>query len=193
VNVANDDPQKGHAEAERIGTELGNTVAAAIDDLPKIPSPQLAAVSKTVAVPLQKYSPEEIAKARELVQLIGTRKLPFLEEVKAYAIASVANYQSDTLPMEVQVFRLSDDVALVGLPGEVFVELGLAIKRQSPFKTTLVIELTNDYPGYIPTKKAFVEGSYEVVNSRIQSGGGEMLVNTALELLSELHKLQTAN
>jgi hypothetical protein len=92
----------------------------------------------------------------------------------------------NTLPMEVQVFRLSDDVAIVALPGEVFVELGLAIKKASPFATTLVIELANNSPAYIPTREAFFDGDYEVINSRVKPGGGEMLVDTALRLLREL-------
>ncbi len=45
------------------------------------------------------------------------------------------------------------------MPGEMFVELGLAIKRGSPFVQTLVIELCNDNPAYIATKKAFAEGA----------------------------------
>src|SRR5262249_19241581 len=92
----------------------------------------------------------------------------------------------DTLPMEVQVFRVSDNVGIVGLPGEVFVELGLAIKKASPFPVTLVIELCNDSPAYVPTAKAFKEGSYEIVNSRVQAGGGEKLVEAATRLLKEL-------
>ena len=72
------------------------------------------------------------------------------------------------------------------LRGEVFVDLGLAIKQASPFKTTLVVELANHCPAYIPTKKAFVEGSYEIVNSRVASGGGEKMVELAIELLKEL-------
>jgi len=68
----------------------------------------------------------------------------------------------------------------------VFVDLGLAIKKASPFPTTVVVELCNDAPGYVPTRKAFAEGSYETVNSRVQPGGGEMLVETAIELLNEL-------
>jgi hypothetical protein len=96
------------------------------------------------------------------------------------------NRAADKLPLEVQVFRLGPDTAIVTLPGEVFVELGLAIKAASPFKTTLVVELTNDSPAYIPTKKAFVEGSYEIVNSRVQPGSGEQLVEAATHLLKEL-------
>ena len=90
------------------------------------------------------------------------------------------------IPLEVQAFRLGGDVAVVGLPGEVFVDLGLAIKRASPFATTLVVELCNDAPGYIPTRKAFREGSYETVNSRVQPGGGELLVDAASRLLKSL-------
>lgn len=49
-----------------------------------------------------------------------------------------------------------------------------------------MIELVNDAPGYIPTRKAFTEGSYETVNSRVQSGGGEAMVETAIGLLKDL-------
>lgn len=43
----------------------------------------------------------------------------------------------------------------------------------------------NDRISYIPTIKAFKEGSYEVTNSIIKPGGGEMLVETAVKLLKE--------
>jgi hypothetical protein len=74
----------------------------------------------------------------------------------------------------------------VTLPGEVFVEFGLAIRKASPFKKTFVVELANDNPAYVPTREAFTQGAYEVVNSRVQPGGGEKLVETAIELLKEL-------
>jgi hypothetical protein len=112
--------------------------------------------------------------------------VPFLERVETYKIAALQLLGGTVLPAEVQVFRLSDEVAIVGLPGEIFVELGLAIKEASPFETTIVVELANDAPGYVPTRKAFAEGSYEVVNSRVASGGGEMLVEKAIELLQQL-------
>ena len=97
------------------------------------------------------------------------------------------------LPMELQVFRLDDNTAIVGLPGEVFVELGLAIKQASPFRSTLVLELCNNDIGYVPTKKAFAEGSYEVVNSRVKTGGGELLVEAAMPLLKELKQQPVAS
>src|SRR5690606_14820110 len=93
-----------------------------------------------------------------------------------------------TLPVEVQAFRVGDEVAIVGMPGEVFVELGLAVKAASPFKTTMVVELTNVHIAYLPTKPAFAQGGYETLNSRLAPGGGEMLVDSAIRQLQALKK-----
>jgi hypothetical protein len=88
--------------------------------------------------------------------------------------------------VEVTVMTLGKDVAIVCLPGEVFVELGLAIKQGSPFRNTLIIELSNCVETiYIPTRAAHAGGSYEVTNSAVQAGSGEMLVEAALGLLKE--------
>jgi neutral ceramidase len=77
----------------------------------------------------------------------------------------------DHLPVEVQAIGLGDEVGIVCLPGEIFVELGLAIKQASPFKTTLVIELSNAVETmYVPTRAAYAGGSYEVTNSAIEPG-----------------------
>jgi hypothetical protein len=127
-----------------------------------------------------------VAQAKANMDLVGTRELSFLDQVEAYKITALQAYDERTLPLEVQAFRLGRDTAIVTLPGEMFVELGLAIKAASPFRTTIVIELANDAPGYIPTKKAFAEGSYETVNSVVEPGVGEALVETANRLLKEL-------
>ena len=116
---------------------------------------------------------------------IGTPALPFLEQVETVTALDLAS-RGPTLDADVQAFRLHRDLAVVLLPGEVFAELGLAIKQRSSFRHTLVIELSNDNPAYIPTEKAFKEGSYETVNSRIVPGGGERLVTEALRLLESL-------
>ena len=184
-DVSHDRPQKGHEETQRIGDALAATVASALETLPLV-EPQLAAASATVPVPLQRYSAEEIAAARENLSKVGTRQLPMLEQVAAVSIVGIADYRAEALPMVVQAFRLSEGVAVVFLPGELFVELGLAIKQRSPFATTLVIELSNDYPGYIPTRRGFAEGGYEPTNSKIVPGGGELLVDAALKLLADL-------
>jgi neutral ceramidase len=185
INVSDPRPQGGRAEAERIGAVLGETVANALRTLQPV-KPSFAAASTKVFVPLHTNTTAEIAGAREKMPLVGTRKLKFLEEVEACRILDLARWNQARRALEVQTFRLSDDTAIVGLPGEIFTDLGLAIKAASPFKNTLVIELCNDDIAYVPTRKAFAEGSYEIVNSRVAPGGGEILVETAVRLLKEL-------
>ncbi|MEW5980075.1 MAG: hypothetical protein AB1898_30135 [Acidobacteriota bacterium] len=74
--------------------------------------------------------------------------------------------------------------------GELFVEWGLSIKKRSPFRHTIVIELTNDWVGYEPTAEAFqLEGYETLVGANFVSLGGiQTLVDTAVELLVGLRK-----
>jgi neutral ceramidase len=179
--------KKERLKTDFIGKTLGQTVKEQTGSLKTISEPALAVRREIVNAKLQSYGPEKLAWARENIRKVGTGKLPFLKQVEAYKILAIEMRSGETIQLEVQVFRLSRDVAVVGLPGEVFVDLGLAIKRASPFPTTLVIELCQDAPGYIPTKKAFAEGSYETMNSRIALGGGEMMVEAAVRLLQTLN------
>ncbi|HZC45134.1 MAG TPA: neutral/alkaline non-lysosomal ceramidase N-terminal domain-containing protein, partial [Candidatus Acidoferrum sp.] len=78
------------------------------------------------------------------------------------------------------------EVAIVGIPGELFVELGLAIKANSYFAQTFVTGYCNDLIGYIPTRAAYAEGGYEVDTARIAAGSGETIVDTALSTLAAI-------
>jgi hypothetical protein len=173
-------------KTQEIGETLGTTVKRRLGELPETSAPSLAVVAEVVQAPLQKYTDEEVAWAESAIEKVAIGEVPFLERVKAYKIMAIQLRESNSLPLPVQVFRLDAETAIVALSGEVFVDLGLAIKRASPFATTLVIELAHDAPGYIPTRKAFSEGSYETVNSRIEPGGGEKVVETAVRLLNQL-------
>jgi hypothetical protein len=53
------------------------------------------------------------------------------------------------------------DVIFVGVPGELFVEIGLATKKQSRAPYTYILYNTNAYLSYIPVPKAYEEGGYE--------------------------------
>lgn len=78
--------------------------------------------------------------------------------------------------------------AIASNPGELFVEHGLTIKRFSPFPHTIVAELTNDLIMYQPTQAAFAQQGYETLvgPNRVALEGIETIVNTAVELLTEL-------
>jgi hypothetical protein len=75
---------------------------------------------------------------------------------------------------------------MVGIPGEPFVELGLALKRSPHYPHTFVVGYCNDLIGYIPTRAAYDEGGYEVDTARIAAGAGEEIVEAALSTLEEM-------
>ncbi|HVM46410.1 MAG TPA: neutral/alkaline non-lysosomal ceramidase N-terminal domain-containing protein [Candidatus Acidoferrum sp.] len=171
--------------AEHIGSTLGKVVIEHARDLPVIRRPLLDARSTTVQVPFREVTPEQVAGANKVMEQFYTTNVSFLEKVAAVRTLDLSGH-GPLYPMEVQVFRLDRDTAIVCLPCEIFVELGLAIKRASPFSRTIVIEICNDRPSYVPTRKAFTEGSYEVTNARVKPGAGEMLVDAAVQLLKQL-------
>ncbi len=181
---------KERNNTEKIGLLLADSVSKAMPTLQPIANPSLAVKHATIHVPKQQFSAERIAQAKKDMNHVGDRTVPTMERVETYKITALQDYEGDTVPLEIHAFRLSRQLAIVTLPGEVFVELGIQIKVSSPFETTLVIELANDAPGYIPTEKAFIEGGYEAMNSRVAPGGGEQMVDTAIRLLRELHESQ---
>jgi hypothetical protein len=83
---------------------------------------------------------------------------------------------------EIQVMRLGP-VRWVSLPGEPFVETGLALKQAG---ANFVVGYANGYLGYFPIQRAYDEGGYEVIQgawSRVVPGSAERLQDLAAKLL----------
>jgi neutral ceramidase len=161
------DPQQGRGfkEAQRIGLAAGLAAASARFAARPVAGP-IAWSSTVVVVPPRRLTADQLARARQMVaasraaslapggQVDGIPEVVFATDQLAMA-ARVDPYRA-----EVQVLRLGD-VAVVGLPGEFFVEFGLEIKRRSPARRTLVAGLANGSLGYVPVPEAFAAGGYE--------------------------------
>ena len=187
INVKNDVRQKGHGEAERIGTVLAGEVIKTYTWLEPLEVEDVKARNEIVELPLATFTEDDLERAREITRKFGQRNsAPFLEMVNAFKIVEVHERKGKPIEAEVQVFTLGQEFALVSLPGEVFVELGLYIKQRSPYPNTMVLELTNGSVDYIPDRKAFVEGNYEPISARCAPGSGEILVERVLEILNEM-------
>lgn len=90
----------------------------------------------------------------------------------------------DEKPAELQVIGIGD-ARIAGMPGEVFVEYGLEIKRRSPYENTFVVELANGcLPGYVYTKEALEEGGYETDTSMLAPETGNEFVEIILKLIN---------
>ena len=78
------------------------------------------------------------------------------------------------------------DIAFVGLGGEVFNEIGNAIKTESPYPHTFVFTHCNGAAGYVPTSSSYAEGGYEVQSSAFAPGADDRLADEAKRMLTEL-------
>lgn len=85
----------------------------------------------------------------------------------------------------IQVMRLGD-IALIGVPGELFGSLGMALKERSPYRHTVIIGLANDWIGYIPDRAGMELGGYQTwmgLHSLAEVGTGERMVDECVALL----------
>ncbi|WP_409342905.1 neutral/alkaline non-lysosomal ceramidase N-terminal domain-containing protein [Paenibacillus sp. MBLB4367] len=152
---------------------------------------ELGAAQAFFQVAYRKPSEEEAEEAR---RRIGSETVNEVE--KAFASELLLAYAEEEIfaDIEMQAIQLGP-LAVVGCPGELFVELGLAIKAASPFAYTAVNELCNGAaPGYVCTREAFENGSYEpriTSNSRLPAETGELFVRHAEELLGRIYANRT--
>jgi neutral ceramidase len=81
------------------------------------------------------------------------------------------------------------DVYIGTVNGEVYNDIAQRLKRESPFKHTMLTTLTNGMAqtGYIPSDEAFGFNVFTVLSSRLKPGCAEAgIVNGLLELMREL-------
>lgn len=80
------------------------------------------------------------------------------------------------------------DVMIGAVNAEVFNAIAQRLKRESPYKATMMATLTNGSArsGYIPDDASFGKYTFEVLSSRVQPGCAESsIVNGILALIDE--------
>lgn len=182
-------PQGTVIEQHRIATILGASVFQAYKKLAPIAGGPLRAKSEVVELGLPDITPAQVEEAKQILATTkDDRAGNFMKLVRAHRALEIAGREGKPHRVEVQVIALGKDVAWVSLPGEIFVELGLAIKKRSPFPRTFLVELANESIGYVPDRRSYAEGNYEPESARCAPGSGEKLVEAAVRLLTELHE-----
>jgi len=178
--------RKGFGKALKIGETLGKEVVRVLKKANVLNSPDFCMARETLNIARRRIRPDELEAAREYVR----RSTKTDEGVARYYAEDILclDKAPEIIPTLVTAFRVGS-VAFVGLPGEVFVELGIEIKQRSPFDQTVIVELANDFVGYIPTQAAFSDGGYETLTARASclcQEAGDMFVDSAIGLLKQL-------
>ena len=190
IDVKWKEAQRGFGNPARMGTILAGEVLRSWPRLAPVDAIPLRVKSTVVSLSLAELNNGDLEKARATVTRMkgdASPKPAFIEMVQAFKVLDDEARNGKPHEVEVQVIALGNELAWVSLPGEIFTELGLAIKQDSPFPTTIIAELANGLLGYIPSRRAYAQGNYEVVSARCAEGSGERLVDAAVKMLKELH------
>lgn len=197
------------AEAERLGRELGRAAAERLDaladadfqstatldarvaevELPRRPIPLVAEAERLLDACRREHqrlidgeAPRAEIRTAECGVFGGEGTLTLARAAQRGELDRVlADYQ----PAVVQVLRLGD-ASIVGLPGEVFSQYALEIKRRSPMATAVVSLANGELQGYVVTDEAAAEGGYEATTAMFAPTAGPILVECALELIDRL-------
>jgi len=171
--------------SDLIGEKLGGEIMQCLGHLEPIAKPSLAIESREFQMPGREHP--------EFKEAEIARNWPkYLEHYKK-AFSDMKRMEKPAYPCFFTGIRIGDDFAIVTNPNELFCEIGVNIKKRSPFKHVMVAELTNGAHGYVPTAKAFAGGSYETwfgEHSYLTTRAGEIIERESLDILNRLKSAQ---
>ena len=155
--------------------------------------PIVAMRQRSVSLKYRSMKKDEVERALRIIEM--TRKeregLDLHQKSAQYANATVRYSEPNkTEDVLIQAIRIGDQ-AIVSLPFEVLVEIGLEIKEKSPFPHTFTISLANGGYGYLPPPNQFDLGGYEtwIGTCRFERESSALLTKHLLEMLEELKAL----
>jgi hypothetical protein len=97
----------------------------------------------------------------------------------------------DAAPVELRLGLLRiGDVMIGAVNAEVFNPVATRLKRESPYKATMMATLTNGSArsGYVPDDESYGKYTFEVLSSRLKPGCAESsIVNGVLDLMHDVH------
>ena len=109
------------------------------------------------------------------------------EVARAGRIRNMAKH-ADFHDLPLTSFSIGDSVAFGGFPGEPFNDIGVAVRKASPFKLTILSCLTNGSRGYFPFSSSFKEDGYEAATSPFGPSVADDLIKGETDLLTKLHR-----
>jgi neutral ceramidase len=124
-----------------------------------------------------------ISSAQQVIKFPGRR------QINAGGRAGYQGQYEDADSVSAKLFYLQiEDIALCAMGSEVYNEIAVRLKKESPFARTIMVTVANggSNTGYIPSDVAYGYQTFEVLSSRIKPGYAESgIVNGFLDLMQK--------
>ncbi|MEA4823983.1 MAG: hypothetical protein VB111_07715 [Clostridiaceae bacterium] len=171
-----------------LGHALAGRAAEAIDAAQPIPETLTFALSETT-LRRRKPDADALLHAKAVYDALGEHaeeSVPgtpgYIDTFFAWQAFGLIKDRRQTMTLPVQVITVGS-IAVFGVPCQIFVEYGRALKAASP--GAMVSAFANTYGGYVPTPSCMVPGVYEArlaSTSQLAPEAGDQLVEALLSL-----------
>lgn len=193
TEISFDNEMKSPGMARFVGRALAGTVLQVYDKVEYVDVDRIDCICKTLRIPTNMPTREQLPLAHKYKELHDAGRddlIPYeameLTTVVAEAIRMCELENGpEYIDLTLTGVRIGN-VALVGIPGEPFTDVGVEIKKAEGWDLILPCALTGGYLGYFPMQSAFDEGGYEARTSRYQAGVAERIIAGSKELLQQL-------
>ena len=187
-----DDVPRGYAHAAHMGNVVAGAVLQVYEKVQYTDVDSVRTLRSTVCVPSNMPKPEDLPLARQidaLHQAGRDAELPYKGMMLTTKVAEAVRmlrleHGPAEFIMPVSVVAVGP-VAFVGIPGEPFTGVGLALKQAPGWDMVLPTCITNAKEGYFPMQDAYDEGGYEAASSTFAPGVAEILIEKSLNLLEQ--------
>ena len=195
TEISFDNEMKSPGMARFIGRALAGTVLQVWDKVCYTDVDDIDIIKKRVAIPANRATDEELPLAHKYKELHDSGRddlIPYtameLTTVVAEAIRMCRLENGpDNFMLPLTGVKIGS-VAMVGIPGEPFTDIGVGIKEAEGWDLILPCSLTNGNEGYFPMQSAYDEGGYETRTSPYRAGVAETFIRESKTLLKELKK-----
>jgi len=195
TEISFDNEMKSAGHSRFVGRALAGAILQVYDKVEYTPVDEVKILHKTVSVTANLPKQSDLPRAYEYKKLHDEGR----EDLIPYEAMELTTVVAEALRMcrldggpkkfDLNLTGLKlGPVALVGLPGEPFTDIGVRIKQNGGWGLIMPCGLINGYEGYFPTKEAFLEGGYEARSSQYCADVTDKLISGAGELLKEMLK-----
>lgn len=203
---------RGEESLALIGQAVTAAVRGLLPKLTSVAAPRLDTEGELLALPLfplptreqwaawrEEYTSAALAAERDRELSRAKVQWAMVHWTERMFEAMQANQLQPTVPAEVQMLRIGD-LVIIGVPGEYFVELGLQIKAgilaAGTAAQVMICGFANGNIGYIPARRAYPIGGYEVAEAykyysypaAVTPDAGEQIVAQAIALAARAAK-----
>lgn len=185
-------PKEPYGKSKLIANDVSDSIIRSLQSAKFESRPVLKFIYTHLPIGSRRPSAAQVAKSKQMIAVLDYSKLSSIDKasstiVNAYAMDLIAldAYYKPVIQLPIQAIRIGEGT-IGTLPGEIFSETGLKLKKASPSKYYFTVCLANGVESYMPPAEQFKLGGYETwlcSGSHMEIGAEEKLRNALLKLV----------